>query len=91
MNSYRCKTLDQAKQILKENNIPFDNIYEMVYSKPNEYGIVKEVRGVHAYFNNGNSLNVAYYTPDLEVLSIIENKGRADGTDLINRHILWRK
>lgn len=89
-DSMRCRSLDEAREILYEKGIRFDNIYENIYSKKNVYGIESGVKGVHAYINNGDKVNVAYWTPMIDTLTIInEGRGRIDASD--NRHYIWRK
>lgn len=86
----KCNCISQAREILAEKGIKFDSIYENVYSRRNSYGIESEIRGVHAYINNGENCNVAYYTPGIEILTIInDGKGRVDGST--SRKYIWRR
>lgn len=84
----KCNSLDKAIAILREKGIKFDQFYEHLLSKPNQYGMEQGIRGVHVYFNNGNNWNVAYYTPGINVLTIIPNGGRMDSS--IGRNYLWK-
>lgn len=74
---YKCNSLFEAKEILSENNIQFDCIYEI--KEMIKHYITGEMRettknSIHYYINNGISTNVAYYTPIMGTLAIIERR-----------------
>jgi hypothetical protein len=81
----RCIGLFQAVKLLKENNVIFDNAYENKFFNKNYFGdIISYSKGIHIYFNNGFSENIAYYTPETQCL-IIFGTARVDGTPQENR------
>ena len=76
-----CQTLSQAVRKLREQGIEFDRAYNQIFPKDSIFGRY----GIHAYFNNGDNVNVAYYTSAMSALSILPFGGRRDDTPLEQR------
>lgn len=69
-------TLSDAEAALKEHGVVVDTVYQDLIEAGHNWGIPRENRGIHIYFNQGRS-NWAYHTPALNTLAIFDTP-RAD-------------
>lgn len=64
-------SLSDAEAALAAQRVPVDTVYQDVINVGHQWGIPRDNRGVHIYFNHGRA-NWAYFTPALNTLAIFD-------------------